>query len=60
MENVFELSYVGSPKGLMDYIKSKIPFCNICNDTGEVEIMGDGDNFEWDVVEIKRCSCQED
>jgi hypothetical protein len=34
--------------------------CELCQDTGEIEVMGDGDNFEWDVVGIKQCSCQED
>lgn len=34
--------------------------CDDCQDSGEIEIMGDGDNFEWDVVGIKRCHCQYD
>lgn len=34
--------------------------CQICKDTGFIEIMGDGDNFEVDVVATKRCGCQDD
>lgn len=34
--------------------------CERCEDTGLIEIMGDGDNFEWDVIGHKRCKCQED
>lgn len=34
--------------------------CEHCNDTGEIEIMGDGANFEWDVVDVKKCGwCQD-
>ncbi len=29
--------------------------CDLCDGTGEVEIMGDGDNFEYDVVDRKPC-----
>lgn len=29
--------------------------CDNCNDEGFVEEMGDGDNFECDVVGVKRC-----
>lgn len=60
MENIFELSYVGRASGLMNYIKSFLPNCEICNDEGFVEVMGDGENFEWDVVGYKRCHCQLD
>ncbi len=31
--------------------------CERCKGTGEIEIMGDGENFEWDVVGIKTCEC---
>lgn len=34
--------------------------CELCGGTGEVEIMGDGDNFEWDVVDVKPCECTYD
>lgn len=34
--------------------------CDVCKDTGEIEIMGDGDNFENDVVGIRKCDCQQD
>lgn len=46
-------------KNKMDKEKEK-PNCKICNDTGEIEIMGDGANFEWDVVDVKKCGCQRD
>lgn len=32
--------------------------CEKCNDSGMIEIMGDGANFEWDVVDMRTCSCQ--
>lgn len=32
------------------------PFdCETCEDTGQVDIIGDGDNFEVDVIGHKRC-----
>ena len=34
--------------------------CEICKDTGQVEIMGDDGRGNWDVVDIKRCSCLDD
>lgn len=34
--------------------------CEICNDTGLEEVMGDGDNFEWDVIGHKLCRCKRD
>lgn len=34
--------------------------CERCQDTGFVEEMGDGENFEWDVIGHSRCSCNED
>ncbi len=34
--------------------------CEVCKDTGEIEIMGGSDADEWGVVDIKRCNCQED
>lgn len=33
--------------------------CELCNDTGVIEVMGDGDNFEWDVIGTKPCICTE-
>ena len=36
------------------------PFCEICNDTGRIEVMGDGPNFECDVVGYKSCICTYD
>jgi len=32
--------------------------CQKCLDTGKIEILGDGDNFEVDVIGIKKCICQ--
>jgi hypothetical protein len=29
--------------------------CNRCDGDGYVEVMGDGPNFEWDVVDHKPC-----
>jgi hypothetical protein len=31
--------------------------CEVCNGTGIVEIMGDGPNFEWDVIGTRPCAC---
>ncbi len=31
--------------------------CTLCGGTGEIEIMGDGPNFEWDVIRTERCEC---
>lgn len=28
--------------------------CEKC-DSGEIEVMGDGANFEWDVIDVKLC-----
>jgi hypothetical protein len=59
MENVFELSYVGSPSGLMSYIRSNIPNCEICNDKGfyeKTEWSGTDDSYDVAV----RCQCSED
>jgi hypothetical protein len=32
--------------------------CEKCNGTGEVEVYGGGENFDWDVVGIKKCDCK--
>ena len=32
-----------------------IPDCEYCGGTGQIEIMGDGPNFEVDVVGYKQC-----
>lgn len=32
--------------------------CNICHDTGVIEIMGGSDADEWGVVDEKVCECQ--
>lgn len=29
--------------------------CRTCNDKGYIEEMGDGENFEWDVIGTKPC-----
>lgn len=29
--------------------------CEKCSGTGVIEIMGDGANFEWDVIDTKPC-----
>lgn len=29
--------------------------CEKCGDTGWAEIMGDGPNFEWDVIDVRPC-----
>lgn len=34
--------------------------CELCKDTGEIEIMGGSEADEWGVVDIKPCTCQED
>jgi hypothetical protein len=41
--------------------KLKEDVCAKCDGTGYIEIMGDGENFEWDVIGTKPCSeCQND
>ncbi len=57
--NIFELSFVGSPGGLMRYIRSFLPNCEICEDRGfiqKTEWSGTDDSYD---VEVK-CQCQED
>ena len=35
--------------------------CDMCQDDGYIEEMGDGENFEWDVIGHKKCpKCNED
>ena len=29
--------------------------CNTCQDDGQIEVIGDGDNFECDVIGYKPC-----
>jgi hypothetical protein len=36
------------------------PKCEYCNDTGIVEISGDDGRGNWDVVDSKRCGCNQD
>lgn len=38
--------------------EEKKPDCELCNDTGIIEIIGDGDHFECDVIATKKCRCQ--
>ena len=33
--------------------------CDLCQDQGFVEIMGEGEGFEWDVIGTKECECNE-
>lgn len=62
MENIFETSFVGSPQGLMNYIRSLIPNCSYCNDTGIITRTewSDEDGRDMDYEVTKRCSCTED
>ena len=30
--------------------------CTLCDGTGRIEVMGDGANFEWDVIGHRECS----
>ena len=59
MEN---LSYVGSPSGLMNYIKSFIPSCSICKDKGYTTRTEwsdeNGRDIDYDIE--ARCVCAED
>ena len=59
MENVFELSYVGSPSGLMKYIRSNMPNCEWCKDKGYITKTEWTDTDTDYEVEV-RCVCQED
>lgn len=34
--------------------------CEICRDTGTIEIMGGSDYDDWTVVDTRRCVCVED
>jgi len=59
MENIFELSFAGTPKGLMDYIKKNSPLCDICNDEGfyeRIEWVGEDTSYPVTI----RCECQND
>lgn len=51
--------FVGSPSGLMDYIKSFMPNCEICEDKGYIE------RTEWTGTDdshsiLGRCECSYD
>ncbi len=35
-------------------------YCDACQDTGYIEIMGGSSGFEWDVVDVVLCECQKD
>lgn len=52
---------IGVAEQLEKQYDREFPLCEKCNDTGflEVEIMGDGENFEWDVIGHKTVSCDE-
>lgn len=39
--------------------REKQPFCEDCNDTGIIEIMGGSDADEWGVVDKKPCVCRQ-
>ena len=59
MENVFEISYVGTPSEIMRYIRSFIPNCEICNDTGFYEATEwSGTDDSYDIT--KKCICQDE
>ena len=34
------------------------PHCPHCQGTGMIEVMGDGDGFEWDGSGYKHCNCE--
>lgn len=55
---MLNLSYIGDKEGLLEYIHDHTCNCSICKDEGRVEVMGDGANFEWDVVGFKTCECK--
>lgn len=63
MENG-ELQWIGTPRErsmvareIDEHERTQESFveCDTCNDDGYVEIMGDGDNFEYDVIGTKPC-----
>ena len=59
MQNVFELYYVGQASGLMNYIKSFLPNCEICQDKGfieKTEWSGTDDSYDVTI----RCECAYD
>jgi hypothetical protein len=56
MEN---LSYVGNKEGLMNYIRSLIPNCDICKDEGFIEKTEWSDTDSSYDVTIK-CECAYD
>lgn len=56
MTDVFELSYAGTPKGLMQYIGEQI--CEDCWGEGVVYFMeSDGEGHYTDTG-VKTCQCQ--
>lgn len=59
MDTIFETSYAGTVSGLMKYIRSLIPSCDICKDEGfieKTEWSGTDDSYD---ITIK-CECQND
>jgi DNA-directed RNA polymerase subunit M/transcription elongation factor TFIIS len=53
---MIELSYIGSPKGLMDYIGSQI--CEYCYGNGVVYFMEQDRDGNWADTGVKTCQCQ--
>ena len=62
MENIFETSYVGQASGLMKYIRSLMPNCELCQDKGFIEKTewSDEDGRDMDYQVTKRCECSYD
>lgn len=58
--DIFELSYIGFPRGLMRYIESFMVWCKDCKDTGFIKKIEwsevDGRDMDWE--NIIRCYCQ--
>lgn len=40
-----------------EHLEDDKVFCEKCNDTGIIEIMGGSDADEWGVVDEKACTC---
>lgn len=55
-----EKEYCTECEILANYRKRYPYHCEICKDTGEIEVMGGSEADEWGVVDVKRCACQED
>lgn len=51
---------IGVENRLLEVEEVETFWCDQCQDTGVIEVMGGTDYDEWTVVGIRRCSCFDD